>query len=115
MEATAEHQWSVELEDELCVEELARHRLTEDPLYKFLFRDIDCSYEDGVLTVLGRVPTFYLKQVLQTMLFDVDGIEHIENRVDVVSSTGLSSVRVGSPSPSSQAMVRSGPQRRLAK
>jgi hypothetical protein len=39
------------------------------------------------------LPSFYLKQVLQTLLRDLDGVTRIANRVDVVSPTGLSSVR----------------------
>jgi hypothetical protein len=45
------------------------------------------------LTLHGNVPSFYLKQVLQSILKDVPGIERIDNRVDVVSAAGLSSVR----------------------
>ena len=38
-------------------------------------------------------PSFYLKQVLQTLLRNLDGVKQIDNQVDVVTSTGLSSVR----------------------
>jgi len=48
---------------------------------------------DRVLLVRGQVPSFYLKQVLQTALRDVAGIRRIDNRVEVVSPDGLSSVR----------------------
>jgi hypothetical protein len=48
---------------------------------------------DGVLTIRGTVPTFYLKQVLQSLLQNLDGIRWIDNQVDVVSAAGLSSVR----------------------
>ena len=57
------------------------------------WREITCDYEDGVLTLHGNVPSFYLKQVLQSILKDVPGVERIDNRVDVVSAAGLSSVR----------------------
>ena len=72
---------------------LARQRLSSGCPYVFYFKGISCDYEDGVLTLQGRLPTYYLKQVLQTVLADVDGVVRIENQVDVVSSTGLSSVR----------------------
>ena len=39
---------------------------------------------DGCLIIEGRLPSFYLKQVLQTLLRDVDGVVQIDNRVDVV-------------------------------
>ncbi len=57
------------------------------------WREIRCDYCDGVLILRGRLPTFYLKQVLQSILNGLPEIERIENRVDVVSVEGLSSVR----------------------
>jgi hypothetical protein len=50
----------------------------------------------GVLIVRGCVPTFYLKQVLQTALKEVEGVARIDNQVDVISSEGMSSERSGS-------------------
>ena len=48
---------------------------------------------DGcVLQVRGSVPSFYLKQVLQKVLQGVAGIRRIDNRVEVVSVDGLSSM-----------------------
>jgi hypothetical protein len=47
---------------------------------------------NDVLLVRGNVPTFYLKQVLQTVLQNVDGIRIVDNRVDVIASDGLSGV-----------------------
>lgn len=46
--------------------------------------------EADVLTVNGNVPTFYLKQVLQSILQTVEGVRRIENEVEVVSATGVS-------------------------
>lgn len=57
------------------------------------WREISCTYKEGILTLRGTVPSFYLKQVLQTMLMDVPGVRRVDNRVDVISSAGLSSVR----------------------
>ena len=51
--------------------------------------EIDC-YEEKLI-VNGKLPSFYLKQVLQTILRDVPGVRQIDNRVNVASSTGLSS------------------------
>ena len=75
------------------IEELARHRLANDCPYSFYFRAVNINYADGILTLRGRVPTFYLKQILQTLLARVDGVRSIDNQVDVSSATGLSSVR----------------------
>jgi BON domain len=59
--------------------------------YAFCFRDVSLRSADGVLIIRGRVPSFYLKQVLQTLLRGIDGVDQIDNQVDVVSSSGLSS------------------------
>jgi hypothetical protein len=57
------------------------------------------EYREEVLIVRGLVPSFYLKQVLQTALMELDGVSQIDNRVDVVSSHGLSSVTRNSMRP----------------
>lgn len=57
------------------------------------WREIRCDFDAGVLTLRGNVPSFYLKQVLQSILKDIPGVARIDNRVDVVSAAGLSSVR----------------------
>ena len=78
------------------IEGSARRCLSENCSYAFSFRDVTFHYSNGVLTMRGRLPSFYLKQVLQTLLRDLDGVNQIDNQVDVVTSTGLSSVRAES-------------------
>ncbi len=73
------------------VENQAREHLLSNCPYAFCFRDISFDLMNGVLTLRGRVPSFYLKQILQTFLRDLAGVEQIDNQVDVVSATGLSS------------------------
>jgi hypothetical protein len=60
----------------------------------FRGRRLDLTFElrDDVLMIHGQVPSFYLKQLLQTVLRDIQCVQRIENYVDVVSSNGLSSV-----------------------
>ncbi len=74
------------------VERLACRRLTEDCPYCFYFRDITCQYDRGTLTVRGRVPTFYLKQIITSQLRDLAEASRLRNEVDVVNAAGLSSV-----------------------
>jgi hypothetical protein len=45
-----------------------------------------------VLVIRGRVPTFYLKQLLQDALKEIEGVRRLDNRVEVVAVQGLSSV-----------------------
>jgi hypothetical protein len=75
------------------VTEVVRARLADCCHFALHWREITCSYEEGVLILEGRVPSFYLKQVLQTTLKGIPGVRRIDNRVDVVSAAGLSSVR----------------------
>ena len=48
---------------------------------------------DGVLTIRGRVPTFYLRQLLERIVSRVNGVRYVDNQIDVICSHGLSSVR----------------------
>ncbi len=52
-------------------------------------KGFDLAYRDQVLTVRGRVPTYYLKQVLQTIVRDIEGVQAVDNRVEVIPSDGL--------------------------
>jgi hypothetical protein len=51
----------------------------------------DCRGD--VVTVRGRVPSFYLKELLGRVLKRVDGVRSVNNQVDVVCNHGISSVR----------------------
>jgi len=46
-------------------------------------RRLSCDYHEGVLTIRGRVATFYLKQVAQSLLVNLEGVEEINNLVEV--------------------------------
>ncbi len=46
-------------------------------------KNVSCDYQDGVLTLRGRVPTYYLKQVATAVVAGVPGIERIINQIDV--------------------------------
>ncbi len=69
---------------ETMVAEIARQRLRQSP-YPIL-RRIHCRYHAGVLMLTGEVPTFYMKQIAQTLVRDVEQVEQIENRLIVDSS-----------------------------
>jgi osmotically-inducible protein OsmY len=44
---------------------------------------VSCEFHEGVLTLRGHVSTFYLKQVAQTVIREVNGVGEINNRLDV--------------------------------
>ena len=46
---------------------------------------ISCEFHEGVLTLRGRVSTFYLKQVAQTLINQLDGVGEVNNRLEVVA------------------------------
>ena len=60
-----------------------RRRLLTAPAYGFTFERIAIHYADGILTLRGQLPSFYLKQLLQTLLRDVEGVVQVNNQVDV--------------------------------
>ena len=67
---------------------ISRHAHFRGRAHSFEF---ECS--KNVLVIRGRVPTFYLKQLLQDALKQIEGVRRIDNRVDVVAFDGLSSVQ----------------------
>jgi osmotically-inducible protein OsmY len=42
-----------------------------------------CDYEDGVLRLCGRLPSYYLKQIAQNTVADIEGVDEIVNDVEV--------------------------------
>jgi osmotically-inducible protein OsmY len=49
-----------------------------------LVRRVSCDFHEGVLTLRGRVSSYYLKQVVQTLVFRLDGVVELNNQVEVV-------------------------------
>jgi len=63
----------------------AERRLRESGY--FCLRHVSCHYHEGVLALRGRLPSFYLKQVAQTVVRHVEGVIEILNQVEVVDSS----------------------------
>lgn len=70
------------------VEEKARIRLWESGSYAFDFRNIRIQFRDGCLRLQGELPSFHLKQLLQTCLRGLPGVARIDNQVEVVGHVG---------------------------
>lgn len=60
--------------------------------HRFYFNRVSWKIDGGVLQLEGQVPTFHLKQILQTLLRGIEHVDRIENNVQVLSSRGLSDV-----------------------
>ena len=71
-----------------AVVERVQNRLRESSYY--YLRAVTCEFDRGVLTLRGRVPTFYLKQTVQALAEKVDGVRQVVNLVDVVNPGGVS-------------------------
>jgi hypothetical protein len=61
----------------------ARGRLEQYSLLRGHSRLIRIDEHDGTLVLHGRLPSYYLKQILQTTLRNIDGVTEIDMRVDV--------------------------------
>jgi len=47
-------------------------------------RAVGCSVVDGVVTLFGMLPSFYLKQVAQAIVYRVEAVIRVENHCGVV-------------------------------
>jgi osmotically-inducible protein OsmY len=48
-----------------------------------VLRSVVVEYHEGVVVLRGRVPTFYLKQVAQTLAGKMRGVDELVNRLSV--------------------------------
>ena len=65
------------------IQQTVRRRLSTAPTYAFTFEAIETQFADGTLTLRGQLPSFYLKQLLQALLRDVEGVDQVSNQVQV--------------------------------
>jgi hypothetical protein len=69
------------------VAELAQQRLRESPY--LALRKVNCRFHEGVLLLTGEVPTYYTKQVAQTLVKGLDHVVVIDNRLIVTPFKNL--------------------------
>lgn len=48
-------------------------------------KNVSCEYQEGVLTLRGCLPTYYLKQMAQATVARVEGVEHVVNEIEVMA------------------------------
>jgi osmotically-inducible protein OsmY len=84
---------AVELEDQANLSEMARHLLANHPHFRGRVDDVAIDHEGRTLLLFGKLPTFYLKQLVQEAVRQVPGVQRIENHIDVASPVGISSTR----------------------
>ncbi len=77
--------------DDLSV--IARQYLESHPHFRGRTNGVRIVHEGPDLFLTGRLPTFYLKQLVQEAMRHVPGVQYVYNRIDVVNPHGVSSAR----------------------
>ena len=67
------------------IESQARVLLESHAHFRGRSKTFEFDYSAGMLTVRGAVPTYYLKQMLQCALSNLEGVRAVENEVTVMS------------------------------
>ena len=60
---------------------IAQRIYLESPYHAI--RYLKCQFSDGVLTISGRLPSFYLKQVAHKAVHHLDGVRRLDDRIEV--------------------------------
>ena len=47
-------------------------------------KNLSCDDHDGVVVLRGCLPSYYLKQVAQEVVAHLEGVERIDNQIEVV-------------------------------
>lgn len=68
------------------VMEAAQDRLQRSPYTTV--RKVSCEYDEGVLLLRGRLPTFYHKQLAQEAVAGLNGVHQVVNETEVVAPLG---------------------------
>jgi len=65
------------------MEHRAAMRLRRSPYHEI--RGVLCEYHEGLLRLRGRVHSYYMKQLAQTAVQDIDGVVEILNQLEVAA------------------------------
>ena len=63
--------------------ELAEGCLRRNPY--LALRNVSCEWRDGVLVLRGCLPSYYLKQVAQEVVARLDGVQAVDNQIQVMT------------------------------
>ncbi len=75
-----------------CLTEIARRKLEQHPHFHGHTGHLHIAQRGSTLCLSGRLPSFYLKQLVQEALLSLPGVREIDNGIDVVNPAGVSSV-----------------------
>lgn len=68
---------------QVSLKDLAERCLQRNPY--LALKHISCHLLDGVLVLRGCLPTYYLKQLAQEALTDLNGVARIDNQIQVLT------------------------------
>ena len=77
------------------IEEAAESQLRRSGY--LVLRDIGCTCREGVVTLRGCLPTYYLKQIAQHVVTELEGVCGIINQIEVLAPSRRDDVRPFSP------------------
>jgi osmotically-inducible protein OsmY len=75
------------------ITEMAERKLHSKPY--LALKNVSCDWLDGVLVLRGCLPSYYLKQVAQEVVARLEGVDGIDNQIQVVNPVGSRVLRVG--------------------
>jgi hypothetical protein len=67
--------------------ELAERNLRSSPY--LALRNITCDSLEGIVVLRGYLPTYFLKQMAQTLVTRMDGVIKVINEIEVVNTPAL--------------------------
>jgi osmotically-inducible protein OsmY len=91
--ALAERPSTVVRSDRTDLSTVARQYLETHPHFRGRINGVSIAHQGRDLFLTGRLPTFYLKQLVQEAVRHVPGVQYVYNQIDVVNPNGVSSVR----------------------
>jgi osmotically-inducible protein OsmY len=65
------------------IQAVAERRLRSHPY--LALKNVSCGWLDGVLVLRGCLPSYYLKQIAQEAVAALEGVERIDNQIQVVT------------------------------
>ena len=65
------------------LQELAERCLRSNPY--LALKNLSCDCQEGVLVLRGCLPSYYLKQVAQEVVARLEGVQAIDNQIQVVT------------------------------
>jgi osmotically-inducible protein OsmY len=68
------------------VAEGAERRLRSNPY--LALKNVSCEFREGVLTLRGCLPSYALTQLARMAVAEVEGVERVEDQIEVVAGAG---------------------------